>query len=85
MASYTLYIKKHVKEAFVKKDAGYKEALRFLEYQDYGLVKDVFGNKYFTREELENAESIRSDDRVEFDNTTTSGTLPVFVTTLPDQ
>jgi hypothetical protein len=72
MVNYTLFIKEAVREAFYKTGVGFSEACTFLDSFEYGLVKDASGNKYFTKEELKNAEHIRSVDLVKRDNTTTS-------------
>jgi hypothetical protein len=70
MVNYTLFIKKNVKEAFHKTGVGFSEAYTFLDSFEYGLVKDASGNKYFTKEELKNAEHIRPISESRRDNTT---------------
>ena len=72
MVNYTLFIKKSIKEAFYKTGVGLSEACTFLETMPYALVKDTDGNKYFTKEELKNAEHIRPLPGTGSDNTSTS-------------
>ena len=52
-----------------------EEAILYLQRNsNFGLVEDENGNIYKTIEELENAEDIRSENRVEYDKFFTSGT-----------
>ena len=70
---YTLYIKEHVRMAFHKRDCSYLEAIKFLENHPYAVVKDKEGTLYKTKEELENAENIRSNFGFGSHNAFTSG------------
>jgi len=83
---YDLYIKKHVREVVFQKDVTLDHALSFLENTIHSMVK-CGSEKYFTKEELKNAKSIRSEDRTGGDRFTgfgvsipedTSRELPVF-------
>ena len=69
---YDLYIKQHVREMIFKKDVTYEEAYTFLDSKPFSLVKR--GNeKYFSKEELENAKSIRQNFGTGFSSGTISG------------
>ena len=70
---FDLFIKQNVRLAFWKKDVSYEEAMSFLEYIPFSVVKDRAGNSYYTQEELKNAKSIRSEDSVRSDKDTSAG------------
>ena len=69
---FNLYIKQHRRRLIQRKNVSYEDALRYFDNQEFAFVEDLNGKFYKTKEELENAENIRSIDRSEFDNTTTS-------------
>ena len=77
MTDYTLYLKQHVRKAFVKRGVSYAAACVWLRKEPFGLVKDSSGNEYNNEEELLNATSFRPEPEFGFDLSTASGvTLP---------
>lgn len=67
--NYKFYFKKYVKESYVAQgdlDAAYL----FLATYNFGIVKDSNGQTYKTKEELEDAENIRSKYKPTIDNGT---------------
>jgi hypothetical protein len=76
MDKYTLYIQPRKRRAYHDETTSRKLAINFLASVDGALVIDCLGNKYKTKEELENAKDIRPFYRTEPDNTSTDiGTL----------
>jgi hypothetical protein len=65
---YDLYIKEHVREMIFQKGVSLEHALSFLDNTINSMVRDSSGTKYFTKEELKNAKSIRPNDRTESNN-----------------
>jgi len=54
------------------KDVSFTQALAWLS-EEYALVKDMDGNKYYTKEELINAKDIRPDLELGIDNHPSGG------------
>lgn len=63
-----LFIKENVRMAFYARDVSLEAAASFLDSNKFGVARDKNGT-YYTREELEDAQSIRSIDRNKLDYT----------------
>jgi hypothetical protein len=76
VGKYNLYIQQHVRKMIQERDVSYDRALQFLSVE-YALVMDSDGNKYYTKEELENAYNIRSEPgSPEYNADTSGGSVP---------
>jgi hypothetical protein len=78
MAEFKCYLKQHVREAFVKGPVSLLEAHKFLEKNEYGIVKDSNGTRFFDVKSLkfteeENVKNIRPIDTSRLDSSDTSG------------
>jgi len=78
MVKFKCYLKQHVREAFVKGPVSLLEAQKFLEKNEYGLVKDANGTRFFDVKSLkfteeEDVKNIRPDNTSGLDSSDTRG------------
>lgn len=70
---YNLYRRLPTRDILRAMDASLDEAKAHVQHS-HNFVEDIYGNRYNSLEELENAKDIRSEDRTWEDYFTTGGT-----------